>query len=274
MRLGGQRLHAPPAAMTIAGPAKPGGGGGPAADRRQVGQMLQQRVHQHAAAEALVRIGRGGDARDRAELDAFRPARRQGPRQQRLGGGRCGLPQRRSPQPFRQGDRPAPAAAVFAGPGSSTVCGAAWRRSVPSQASGTASKARSSAPSAAKPCFDHRVPARLHRPVAAGGRPAADQQPVLGPGQRHIEQAVVFLGLPLLLVVEQAGAGGAAQLLARRPEWQRDPGVRVACPGDAATHRCAASRWCRAGSRAAPAAPWRRAPSSSAPRRRRPPARA
>ena len=83
-----------------------------------------------------------------------------------------------------------------------------------------------------------RVEAAFHQPIparivqSAPRLPAAHQQPVLGSGQRDVEQPVVLLHPPLLRRVAQPLGGGAAHLPPRRPDRHVAPGGRIGRPQD------------------------------------------
>ena len=74
------------------------------------------------------------------------------------------------------------------------------------------------------------VPADIGQP--APGLPAAHHQPVLGPGQRDVEQAIMLLQAAAGEVIAEALHGDAAELLARGKQRHRDARQRVLGPYD------------------------------------------
>ena len=110
------------------------------------------------------------------------------------------------------------------------------RRGVASQLAIPAVERRAYPPAARR----SRVPpagTSTHRPAPRRGLPAADHQPVLGAGQRDVEQPVVLLHPPLRRRIAQALGGGAAQLPPRRPDRHVAAGGRIGRPQDRALVR-------------------------------------
>lgn len=79
-----------------------------------------------------------------------------------------------------------------------------------------------------EPLLNQRVPARFRHALAGG--PAADQHSVFRPGQGDVEQAVVLLQPAGGDGIAQGLSGGAAQLLAWRPQRHVEAGFRVRGP--------------------------------------------
>ncbi len=224
---------------------------------RQRRQALQQPVHQPAAEQP--RAGIGAERRASGRIRLARPRRRQRP-------WRRGLGRRRHARPIGQGS------VLFEAP-----------RQALAQIGRTALR-RLEPPAAAPPAigasdggeveFDgHRAwcfgEAGLRQAIPAPVArlpprlPATEIEPILGAGQRHIEQAPMLCRLAPLPLGERRGGGGCAASRMRPPERQAALASRAASPD------ARASAACRAGRRSAPAGPWRHARSGCGPRRGR-----
>ena len=176
-----------------------------------------------------------------------------GMRAGRLRRRRCWRPRGRRHRSRRADRRRGPLGAKAAALSAATDWGARSRRTSPSHGpKGSAFRAGclEAASHQAVPAFV------LHRTVL----PAAHQQPVLGSGQRDVEQPVVLLHLPLPAGGAQPVQRGAAEFLARRPKRYRAAGHARRPPRRSTRRPSAAPRY-PARSPAAPASPWRHAPS-------------